>query len=96
MKPRGKTKRIGCVICGSRTKLQWHHIGGRNHMAWVEMPLCYVHHEQCHKLLKSHGVNLEYTSDPVQRLIRASIAVSIFLCIVQEALRSATLSQPNH
>jgi hypothetical protein len=92
MKPRGKANRVGCVICGSRRNLQWHHIGGKKHLAWVMMPLCGDHHEQCHRLMKS--VDLQYTSDTVERLIRASIAITIFLCIVQEALREATLSQP--
>jgi hypothetical protein len=92
MKPRGKSKRAGCVICGSHRNLQWHHIGGKKHLAWVMMPLCHPHHAQCHRLIK--GIDLQYTSDPVERLIRASIAISIFLCIVQEALREATLSQP--
>ena len=45
-----------------------------------------MHHKQCHVLVKSSGVNLEYTSDSVERLIRASIAISIFFCMVQEAL----------
>jgi hypothetical protein len=58
------------------------------------MPLCRPHHDQCHALIKRAQINLEYTSDPVERLIRASIAITIFLCIVQEALREAILSQP--
>ena len=92
MKPHGKPKRSGCVICGSRRNLQWHHIGGRNHLVLVKMLLCGAHHVQCHKLIK--GIDLQYTPDPVERLIRASIAISIFLCIVQEALRESTLLQP--
>ncbi len=96
MKPSHRSKRAACVICGSHRNLQWHHIGGRKHLAYVEMPLCYVHHKQCHMLVKSSGVNLEYTSDSVERLIRASIAISIFFCMVQEALRQATLSQPKN
>jgi len=60
----------------------------------VTVPLCPPHHEQCHRLIKAAGIDLEYTSDPVARLIRASIAISIFWWMVQEALRQATLSQP--
>ena len=91
MKPRGKSNRAGCVICGSHRNLQWHHIGGKRHLVWVMMPLCRAHHEQFHRLIK--GVDLQYTSDPVKRLIRASIAINIFLCIVLQALRETTLSQ---
>jgi hypothetical protein len=94
MKARGQAQRVGCAICASRRNLQWHHIGGRKHLAWVMMPLCQPHHRQCHALMKRAGINPEYTSDPVERLIRASIAISILLCMVQEALREATLSQP--
>ena len=93
MKPRGRAKHAACVICASRKNLQWHHIGGRKHLAYVEMPLCGLHHTQVHRLIDSSGVNLEYTSDRVERLIRTSIAISIFLCIVQQALRDAILSQ---
>ena len=92
MKPPGKSKRAGCVICGSHRHLQLHHFGGKNHLAWAMMPLCRAHHVQLHRLIKC--VDLQYTSDPVERLIRASIAINIFLCIVHQALREATLSQP--
>ena len=96
MKPRGRAKRAACVICGSRQNLQWHHIGGRHHLAEVTVPLCPPHHKQCHRLINAAGIDLEYTSDPVERLIRASIAISIFWWMVQEALRQATSSQPNN
>jgi hypothetical protein len=78
MKPHGKSNRIGCAICGSRQNVQWHHIGGKKHLAWVMMPVCQPHHRQCHALITRARINLEYTSDPVERLIRASIAISIF------------------
>lgn len=36
--------------------------------------------------MENAGVDLEHTPDPVERLIRASMAISIFLWMVQSAL----------
>lgn len=51
--------------------------------------MCPAHHEQLHRLLKVAGVDLENTADPVERLIRATKAISIFMCMVQDALHRA-------
>lgn len=59
-----------CVICGCEGA-QRNHVGGRNHVAWFTMPFCLAHHDQFHELLRNSGINLEYTSDPRERLLRA-------------------------
>ena len=82
---------LACVICGTRISVERHHVGGRKHLAWLTAPLCRIHHEQLHRLLKVGGVDLEYTSDPVERLIRATKAISIFMCLVQDAMHEARL-----
>ena len=85
-------RRIGksaCVICGNRSNTERHHIGGRRHLVWITAPLCRIHHDQLHQLLKIADVNLEYTADPVERLIRATKAINIFMCMVQDALHKA-------
>jgi hypothetical protein len=79
-----------CVACGSRIKVHRHHVGGRRHLIWLTAPLCQVHHDQLHRLLKTAGVDLEYTTDPIDRLIRASKAISILMCMVLNALHEVS------
>ena len=89
MKAARRIRKPACVICGDRSNTQQHHIGGRRHLVWITAPLCRVHHDQLHRLLKIAGVDFEYTADPVERLIRATKAISIFMCMVQDALHQA-------
>lgn len=89
MRATHRTVRPACVICGKRETVERHHIGGRKHLVWITAPLCRVHHERLHRLLKTAGIVLEYTADPVERLIRATKAINIFMCIVVEALHEA-------
>jgi hypothetical protein len=84
------------VICGTRSTVERHHVGGRKHLVWLTAPLCRIHHNRLHRLLKTAGVDLEYTGDPVERLIRATKAISIFMCMVQEALHEARLLEFNN
>jgi hypothetical protein len=59
-----------CVICGGK-KIEHNHVGGRNHVGWFTMPFCRKHHAQFHALLSNAGINLEYTSDPKERIVHA-------------------------
>lgn len=86
MKAIRRTAPPACVICGKRKRVERHHIGGRKHLVWITAPLCHIHHERLHCLLKSAGIVLEYTADPVERLIRATKAINIFMCMVVDAL----------
>jgi hypothetical protein len=90
---KASTKRasLRCVVCGTRATVERHHVGGRRHLVWLTAPLCLDHHNQLHRLLKTAGVDLKYTTDPVERLIRATKAISIFMCMVQNALHEARL-----
>jgi hypothetical protein len=64
----GATKSKGrCVICGKDAVRN--HVGGQNHVAWFTMPYCPEHHAQFHALVTAAGINLEYTSDPLERLL---------------------------
>lgn len=95
MKAARRITSTACVICGNRSNTERHHVGGRKHLVWLTAPLCRDHHDQLHRLLKTAGVDLEYTRDPVERLIRATKAISIFMCMVQDALHEARLLETN-
>ncbi len=62
-----------------------HHVGGQNHVAWFTMLLCRKHHDQVHDMLRSAGVNLEYTSDPQERRRRALKALVVFQWMLLDA-----------
>jgi hypothetical protein len=80
------TATVRCVICGSRNA-EHNHVGGRNHVAWFTMPFCREHHEQFHALLRNAGINLEYTSDARERLLRGIKACLVAQWILTEALQ---------
>ena len=56
-------------------------------MAWFTMPFCPKHHAQFHALVDAAGINLEYTSDPIERLIRALKALLVCAFLLLEALQ---------
>jgi hypothetical protein len=88
MSPHGSSKNPACVLCGSTKDVERHHIGGRNHLIWVTAPLCRSHHRQFHLLFDAVSVNLNYTADRRERLIRASKAITIILCMLLDALHA--------
>ncbi len=81
-----------CVICGSSKEIDHNHVGGRNQVAWYTMPFCREHHAQFHALLRIAGVDLEYTSDPRKRLLRALKATTVCEWILLEALQNISQS----
>lgn len=83
-------------MCGTRVNVELHHLGGRRHLIWLTAPLCRIHHNQLHRLLKTAGIDLEYTADSAERLIRAAKAISIFMCMVLEALHEAKVQETNN
>jgi hypothetical protein len=89
-----KRSRPACAMCGSRNNIEHNHIGGRNHLIWVTGPLCQAHHRQFHTFLENLRVDLAYTADPIERLMRASKAITILLCMVQNAMHELILKQP--
>ena len=76
-----------CVIC-DRERIQHNHAGGRNHVAWFTMPFCREHHDQFHALVRAAGIDLEYTADPHERLIRALQAITVCQWMLTEALKN--------
>ena len=81
-----------CVICGSSKEIEHNHVGGRNHVAWYTMPFCREHHAQFHALLSIARVDLEYTSDPRERLSRAVRSCIVFHWMLTEALQNISQS----
>jgi hypothetical protein len=73
-----------CVLCGSTENVQANHVGGRHHVAYFTSPLCGEHHDEFHRRLRAAGVNLEFTSDPRERIRRARSATLIFLWMLEE------------
>ena len=85
--PGGATSKGRCVVCGSSTDVEQNHVGGRNHVAWFTMPFCREHHDQFHALLRASGVDLHYTSDPIERYRRAMQAILLGQWTLTEMLK---------
>ncbi len=90
MRPRKQTSGLRCVICGTSVSVQRNHVGGQHHVAWFWMPFCQNHHDQFHVFLRNAGINLEYTSDPRERILRALQA-----CLVAQWMLTKALQELN-
>ena len=84
-----------CVICGSFQQVEGNHLGGRNHVAWFTMPFCRSHHDQFHALVRNAGIDLEYTSDPQERLVRAQKACLIAQWMIADMLQELNREMKN-
>jgi hypothetical protein len=84
-----------CVICGCEGT-ERNHVGGQNHVAWFTMPFCRDHHAQFHAFLRAAGIDLEYTPDPCERLLRASQACTAAQWIMTKALQNLNSGDDNH
>jgi len=75
------TKRVKALkcLCGSGKDVEWHHLGGKNHVFWFCAPLCRGHHAELTAMLQRAGVEMRYTSDPDERMRRARLATYVFL-----------------
>ena len=93
MSLRRKTRRAHCVICDVTSRIEWHHAGGENHVAWFKVPLCYQHHQQLHKFVEAAGVNLQYTADPIERVVRALQAIKVCEWMLLEKLKELNSCQ---
>jgi hypothetical protein len=49
------------------------------------MPFCRTHHDQFHALVRAAGIDLEYTTDPRERLVRALKAITVCQWMLLEA-----------
>lgn len=84
---RKKTNLLRCVLCGSSDSVQRHHVGGRFHVAWFTMPLCRKHHEKVTAFLRASDIDMRYTPNASQRIIRVLQALVVFLWMVLECLK---------
>jgi transposase-like protein len=73
-----------CVLCGSDRNVEVHHIAGRNHVAWIMIPLCRAHHVRLTIAIRQAGIDMRYTSDPAERLRRARQAIYACLWFLDE------------
>lgn len=82
------------MIC-SGDRVENNHVGGRKHVAWFKMPFCLVHHDQFHALLRAAGINLEYTADPRERILRGLQATMVCQWMLTEALKNLNSQENN-
>lgn len=73
-----RTRAVRC-LCGSSKDVEWHHLGGRNHVVWFLAPLCREHHVELTTMLHRAGVEMRYTPDSSERMRRARLATYVFL-----------------
>jgi len=73
-----------CALCGSTARVEANHVGGSNHIAWFTSPLCGMHHDRFHALLRQADVSLEFTPHTLRRIFRVLKAVLVFLWMVIE------------
>lgn len=78
-----KSRRLRC-LCGSSEKVERHHVGGRQHVAWLTVPLCLNHHARVTAALRHAGVDMRCTPDKRERLRRARRATLVFLWALEE------------
>jgi hypothetical protein len=75
---------LRCGLCPSTKDIQSNHVGGRNHIAWFQTPLCVKHHDEFHRRLEISGVDLRSTPDLQERIRQARKATLIFLWMLEE------------
>lgn len=85
-----KGKRLRCALCGSSKNVEFHHVGGRHHVAWFTVPLCQHHHMRVTAGLHQAGVDMRYTREKRERIRRARQATLVFLWILEELDRQGS------
>lgn len=83
---RSKPQKAHCVFCGSTVDIEFHHIGGRNHVFWITAPLCRAHHVQLTDKIRLAGIDMRFTSDVRERFAQARMATFVFLWTLEEML----------
>jgi hypothetical protein len=77
-----------CSVCGKIGPIQLNHVGGKNHLAWFMMPFCSpACHDRFHTLVRQAGINLEFTTDKVERIRRAQAALLVAHYMLNEQLK---------
>lgn len=75
---------IRCSKCGSSHNVEMHHIGGRNHVVWLMIPLCNKHHVELTLAIQQAGIDMRYTSDKIERLRRARKTIYVCLWFLED------------
>jgi hypothetical protein len=83
-RPSNRRQTLRCAKCGSSHDLEMHHIGGRNHVVWLMIPLCRKHHIELTVAIRRAGIDLRYTSDKTERLRRARKAIYVCLWFLED------------
>lgn len=87
-----RAERLGdshiCVICGctERTKLQVHHVAGRNHDPHLTVILCDTCHMRAHLRALDVGVSMHAAPTFLEALVATLRAIGSLLIMVGEAL----------
>jgi hypothetical protein len=84
-----------CAICGAPRYIERNHPGGRNFVAWFTMPFCKVHHDQFHEQLRNIGIDLRYTPNELERLVRASQAIIVCQWMIADTMKKAVSKSPH-
>jgi hypothetical protein len=77
-----------CALCGKPGRIEMNHVGGRQHLALFLMPFCIECHNRFHAVLRTYGVDLEFTADNVERIRRALAAIKIGEWMLLEQLKT--------
>lgn len=75
-----------CIICGTGVEVEFHHAGGRNHVAYFTAPLCKKHHRLVTEAIRVAGVDMRFTSDTRERFSRARGAIYVLLWFLDKSL----------
>jgi hypothetical protein len=75
---------LRCAKCGNRQSVELHHIGGRNHVIWLVIPLCREHHIVLTTAIRRAGIDMRHTGDAIERLRRARQAIYVCLWFLDE------------
>jgi hypothetical protein len=75
------------VFCGAITRIEQHHVGGRNHASWFTLPLCVEHHRDITSALYAAGVDMKPARTKVERIGRALQALAVFLWWLGQELK---------
>lgn len=75
-----------CVICGGTDDIELHHVGGRNHIPKYKVPLCRKRHQELTEKIRIAGGNMSYTPNKKARIVRALMAIMVFVWTLLEDL----------
>lgn len=75
-----------CMLCGRRTRIERHHVAGKNHDPPLTAPLCQACHALATENLRRADVDMKRELNSVERVRKALKATAVFLLMLAEAL----------